>query len=62
MDVFDEEDDDEDRHPVASAVPAQSSGAQPAVGAVAGEWFVERAQYIPLRLTFGERKYVFLGE
>ena len=35
-------------------------GAQPAIGSTVGEWFVERAKYIPLRLTLGERKYLRL--
>lgn len=35
-------------------------GAQPAIGAKVGEWFVERSKYIPLRLTLGERKYLRL--
>jgi hypothetical protein len=33
---------------------------QPAVGSDPGEWFVERAKYIPLRLTLAERKYLRL--
>jgi hypothetical protein len=33
---------------------------QPALGSDLGEWFVERAKYIPLRLTLGERKYLRL--
>ena len=33
---------------------------QPALGSDPGEWFVERTKYIPLRLTFGERKYLRL--
>jgi len=33
---------------------------QPALGSDPGEWFVERAKYIPLRLTLGERKYLRL--
>ncbi|KAF9236230.1 hypothetical protein BU15DRAFT_50382 [Melanogaster broomeanus] len=37
-------------------------GAQPAVGANVGEWFVERSKFIPLRLTFNERKYLRLLE
>ncbi|KXN92353.1 UPF0652 protein [Leucoagaricus sp. SymC.cos] len=36
--------------------------AQPAVGAKVGEWFVERAKYIPLRLTLNERKFLRLLE
>ena len=35
-------------------------GAQPAIGTTVGEWFVERAKYIPLRLTLVERKYLRL--
>jgi hypothetical protein len=35
-------------------------GAQPTVGSKVGEWFIDRAKYIPLRLTFGERKYLRL--
>ncbi|KNZ76028.1 UPF0652 protein [Termitomyces sp. J132] len=37
-------------------------GAQPAIGAKVGEWFVDRAKYIPLRLTLVERKYLRLLE
>ncbi|KAF5363985.1 hypothetical protein D9756_000251 [Leucocoprinus leucothites] len=36
--------------------------AQPAVGDKVGEWFVERAKYIPLRLTLPERKFLRLLE
>jgi hypothetical protein len=35
---------------------------QPAVGSAVGDWFVERAKYIPLRLTMGERKFLRLLE
>ena len=35
---------------------------QPTAGASVGEWFVERAKYIPVRLTLGERKYLRLLE
>lgn len=42
--------------------PTEKLGAQPAIGAAVGEWFVERAKYIPLRLTLGERKYLRLLE
>lgn len=44
-----------------SALPTTLS-AQPAVGKKVGEWFVERAKYIPLRLTLGERKFLRLLE
>ncbi|KAI0296092.1 hypothetical protein B0F90DRAFT_1811346 [Multifurca ochricompacta] len=33
---------------------------QPALGSEPGEWFVERAKYIPLRLALGERKFLRL--
>lgn len=36
--------------------------AQPVVGTKVGEWFVERARYIPLRLSLSERKYLRLLE
>ncbi|EKM59771.1 uncharacterized protein PHACADRAFT_192148 [Phanerochaete carnosa HHB-10118-sp] len=35
---------------------------QPTAGDSVGEWFVERAKYIPVRLTLGERKYLRLLE
>lgn len=35
---------------------------QPTAGSSVGEWFVDRAKYIPLRLTLGERKYLRLLE
>ena len=31
-------------------------------GSSVGEWFVDRAKYIPVRLTLGERKYLRLLE
>jgi len=40
----------------------ETKGFQPAVGDKVGEWFVERSKYIPLRLTFPERKYLRLLE
>ncbi|KAF9226868.1 hypothetical protein BS17DRAFT_776255 [Gyrodon lividus] len=43
-----------------TALSAQFLGAQPAVGANVGEWFVERSKYIPLRLSLPERKYLRL--
>ena len=36
--------------------------AQPIIGSQVGEWFVERAKYIPLRLSLSERKYLRLLE
>ncbi|KZV94245.1 hypothetical protein EXIGLDRAFT_673222 [Exidia glandulosa HHB12029] len=35
-------------------------GPQPDENAPVGEWYTERAKYIPLRLTFNERKYLRL--
>ncbi|KAF9450676.1 hypothetical protein P691DRAFT_664810 [Macrolepiota fuliginosa MF-IS2] len=45
-----------------SSATTSALSAQPAVGTKVGEWFVERAKYIPLRLTFNERKYLRLLE
>ncbi|KAI5893683.1 uncharacterized protein SCHCODRAFT_02622480 [Schizophyllum commune H4-8] len=58
-----EEDSDDEDWVDASAVPSgEPLGAAPAVGESVGEWFVERAKYIPLRLTLGERKFLRLLE
>lgn len=35
---------------------------QPTPGSAVGEWFIERAKYIPMRLTLEERKYLRLLE
>lgn len=35
---------------------------QPIAGSSVGEWFVERAKYIPVRLTLSERKFLRLLE
>ena len=53
--------DDEEWERVAVG-PTVVLGAQPAVGAKVEEWFVERAKFIPLRLTITERKYLRLLE
>lgn len=45
----------------APSVP-QTSGQQPKPGADVGEWFVDRAKFIPLRLTLSERKFLRLLE
>ncbi|KAF8592747.1 hypothetical protein K439DRAFT_1379083 [Ramaria rubella] len=37
-------------------------GAQPELYASVGSWFVERSRYIPLRLTYEERKFLRLVE
>ncbi|KAL4264334.1 Protein of unknown function DUF2009 [Pleurotus pulmonarius] len=62
-----DDDDDEEEWLGISSEPASPPkleilGAQPAIGADVGEWFVERSKYIPLRLTLGERKYLRLLE
>ncbi|KAJ4479180.1 hypothetical protein J3R30DRAFT_3475094 [Lentinula aciculospora] len=62
MDVIEDDDGEEDWEQVASAIPAQPSGAQPAMGSTVGEWFVDRSRFIPLRLTLGERKFLRLLE
>jgi hypothetical protein len=63
-DVDMEEDSDAELDRVSAgpptAPPIEFLGAQPAVGTSVGEWFVERAKYIPLRLTISERKYLRL--
>lgn len=42
-------------------IPLPSSY-QPEIGSSVGEWFVDRAKYIPMRLTPEERKYLRLLE
>ncbi|KAG1796483.1 hypothetical protein EV424DRAFT_1444456 [Suillus variegatus] len=41
-------------------ISTQLLGARPTIGSKVGEWFVDRSKYIPLRLTYGERKYLRL--
>ncbi|KAJ3785180.1 hypothetical protein GGU10DRAFT_387667 [Lentinula aff. detonsa] len=62
MDVVEDDDADEELEQNTSAIPAQPSGAQPAIGSTVGEWFVDRSRFIPLRLTLGERKFLRLLE
>ncbi|KAF4619379.1 hypothetical protein D9613_004976 [Agrocybe pediades] len=57
-----EEEEDEDWERVPGAFVVEVTGAQPAVGARVGEWFVERAKFIPVRLTLPERKFLRLLE
>lgn len=45
---------------VPSGVPSNSL--EPKVGDNVGEWFVDRAKFIPLRLTLSERKLLRLLE
>ncbi|KAF6762017.1 hypothetical protein DFP72DRAFT_877769 [Ephemerocybe angulata] len=58
----DESEDDEDWERVMSTSTPGLSGMQPAVGEAVGDFFLERAKFIPLRLTMGERKYLRLLE
>jgi hypothetical protein len=44
----------------AAPIPDIVLSSQPALGSDPGEWFVERAKYIPLRLTLVERKFLRL--
>lgn len=62
MDVEDDSSDEEGWENVAASSAPEVLGAQPAVGTSVGEWFVERAKFIPLRLTIPERKYLRLLE
>ena len=52
--------DDESWQHVTPGTVVEVLGAQPAIGACVNEWFVERAKFIPLRLTLPERKYLRL--
>ena len=58
--------EDDEAEDVAEAAPPSAPisdivlSSQPTLGSDPGEWFVERAKYIPLRLTLGERKYLRL--
>ncbi|KAF8897763.1 hypothetical protein BD779DRAFT_1492379 [Infundibulicybe gibba] len=54
--------DDEDWERVIAGPSIEVSSAQPAIGTSVGEWFIERAKFIPLRLTITERKYLRLLE
>lgn len=62
-DTFEGSDEELDRVILGpSSGPSTSLGHQPSAGKDVGEWFVERAKYIPVRLTLGERKYLRLLE
>ncbi|KAJ7591437.1 hypothetical protein C8J56DRAFT_935571 [Mycena floridula] len=54
-------DEDWERVTVSTSTP-EILGAQPAIGAPVGDWFVERSKFIPLRLTLAERKFLRLLE
>ena len=51
------DDDDRPMHD-----PAKLLGDQPSLYSSVGDWYVERSRYIPLRLTYEERKYLRLVE
>ncbi|KAH9854994.1 hypothetical protein C2E23DRAFT_883533 [Lenzites betulinus] len=69
MHVVDDVEEDSDDELEEAAKQASSSAKidivlseQPAPGSAVGEWFVERAKFIPLRLTLQERKFLRLLE
>lgn len=55
-----DDDSDEDLENIVAAAAVEEKAAKDE--AKPGEWFVERAKYIPVRLTLGERKYLRLLE
>ncbi|THH02132.1 hypothetical protein EW026_g662 [Hermanssonia centrifuga] len=65
IDSSDEDSDNELEGLVAAAdapMVAVPLGSQPTPGGPVGEWFIDRAKHIPLRLKTGERKYLRLLE
>ncbi|TFY82704.1 hypothetical protein EWM64_g1302 [Hericium alpestre] len=59
----DDADSDDELERLVNAAPTTDTiylGSQPAPGSSPGEWFVERAKFIPIRLTLGERKFLRL--
>jgi hypothetical protein len=60
MDV--DEADSSDSEELEPTVAVDVLSTQPIIGSQVGEWFVERAKYIPLRLSLSERKYLRLLE
>ena len=68
MNVDEEAAEDSDEELERAATEAASSkieialSAQPTPGSAVGEWFIERAKFIPLRLTLEERKFLRLLE
>jgi hypothetical protein len=61
VDDVDAESDDEQQQSV-SGTTTKNSVVPDGTAASVGEWFVERAKFIPVRLTLGERKYLRLLE
>lgn len=63
---MDEDGDSDWENVVPGSVPVPTyydlNGDQPQPGAVVGDWFLERSNFIPLRLTLSERKYLRLLE
>ncbi|KAJ6616236.1 hypothetical protein B0H10DRAFT_1406666 [Mycena sp. CBHHK59/15] len=63
MDADGDDSDDEEWERVTEGPSTEIIlSAQPVVGTSVGEWFVERAKFIPLRLNLSERKYLRLLE
>ncbi|OBZ70214.1 hypothetical protein A0H81_09736 [Grifola frondosa] len=64
MHVDDEraEDSDDELERAAAGTSTPIDTPLPAAGSTVGDWFVDRAKYIPVRLTFGERKSLRLLE
>lgn len=67
MDLDDSDDvaDESIQTTSSASAPASTpavSGSQPQPGSSVGDWFIKRAQFIPLRLTFSERKFLRLLE
>ena len=60
MDI--DEADSSDSDDIEPSVAIDVSSTQPIIGSQVGEWFVERAKFIPLRLSLSERKYLRLLE
>lgn len=62
VDMKDELDACEELDHLVADASGEASGVHPAIATKVGELFVERAKYIPLRLTIIERKYLRLLE
>ena len=60
MDDGDAEDTSEAAAPSFEPISDIVLSTQPSLDSDPGDWFVERAKFIPLRLTLGERKYLRL--
>jgi hypothetical protein len=45
-----------------AAAPAAPAGTKSDAGSTVGEWYIERAKHVPIRLKLNERKYLRLLE